>query len=156
MSQLLDNVDGSSSIDSRGPRGPYNVLTPAQKYKIGKKAAEIGTTAAMRYYSKHYPELLLKGTSVRRFKTNYQADLKERLKMPEEDSEGTVRELVPKKRGRPLLIGEKLDGQVREYVTEGIMKVWSGDQCSCGHSSWNVTCHKQRCKLTSRKWWPHD
>lgn len=118
VSQLLDNVDGSSSIDSRGPRGPYNVLTPAQKYEIGKKAAEIGTTAAMRYYSKHYPELSLKETSVRRFKTNYQADLKERLKMPEEDSEGTVRELVPKKRGRPLLIGEELDGQVREYVKE--------------------------------------
>ena len=67
-----------------------NVLTPAQKYEIGKKAAEIGTTAAMWYYSKYYLELSLKKTSVRRFKTNYQADLKEKLKMPEEDSEGTV------------------------------------------------------------------
>ena len=46
----------------------------------------------MRYYSKHYP-----GSSVRRFKTNYQADLKESMKMPEEDSEGTVQELVSKK-----------------------------------------------------------
>ena len=118
MSQLLDNVDGSSRIDSRGPRGPYNVLTPAQKYEIGKKATEIGTTAAMRYYSKHYPELLLKETSVRRLKTNYQADLKERLKMLKEDSEGTVRELVPKKRGRPLLIGEELDGQVRLWMVD--------------------------------------
>ena len=44
----------------------------------------------MRYYSKHYPELSVKETSVRRFKTNYQADLKERLKMLEEDLEGTV------------------------------------------------------------------
>ena len=119
MSQLLDNnVDGSSSIDSRGPRGPYNVLTPAQKCKIVKKAAEIGTTSAMRYYSKHYQELSLKETSVRRFKTNYQADLKERLTMLKEDSEGTVRELVPKKRGRPLLIGEELDGQVRLWMVD--------------------------------------
>ena len=37
VSQLLDNVDGSSNIDSRRPMGPYNVLILAQKYEISKK-----------------------------------------------------------------------------------------------------------------------
>ena len=51
-------------------RGPYTILTPAQKFEIGKGAAEVGSTAAMRYYAKNYPALELKETSVRRFKNN--------------------------------------------------------------------------------------
>ena len=34
------------------------------------------------------------------------------------DSPNIVREFVPKKRGQPLLIGEELDEQVREYIRE--------------------------------------
>ena len=30
----------------------------------------------------------------------------------------TVKELIPKKRGQPLLIGEELDEQVRDYIKE--------------------------------------
>ena len=33
-------------------RGPYTILTPAQKLEIGKRAAEVGSTAAMHYYAK--------------------------------------------------------------------------------------------------------
>ena len=40
---------------STGSRGPYLTLTPAQKYHIGKRAAECGTTAAIRYYQKKFP-----------------------------------------------------------------------------------------------------
>ena len=97
-------------------RGPYTILTPAQKFEIGKRAAEVGSTAAMRYYAKNYPALELKETSVRRFKNNYQTQLKTSAKEVSDDS--TVQELVSKKRGRPLLVGEELDEQVREYVRE--------------------------------------
>ena len=45
---------------------------PAQKFEIGKKAAQVGSTAAMCYYTKKYPALELKEMSVRRFKNNYQ------------------------------------------------------------------------------------
>ena len=47
---------------STGSRGPYLTITPAQKYHIGKRAAECGTTAAIRYYQKKFPDLPLKGT----------------------------------------------------------------------------------------------
>ena len=112
VGKLLNSMPPSSDAH----RGPYAILSPAQKFEIGKKAAEIGTTAAMRYYAKNYPDLELKETSVRRFKNNYQAQLKSSTKEASENF--TVQELVPKKRGRPLLIGEELDEQVREYVRE--------------------------------------
>ena len=48
-------LDGNGPRDKRdsGLRGPYKILTPAQKFDIGKRAAEIGTTSAMRYYAKN-------------------------------------------------------------------------------------------------------
>ena len=45
-------------------RGPYLMLTPAQKYQIGKRAVECGTTAAIRYYQKKFPDLPLNETTV--------------------------------------------------------------------------------------------
>ena len=35
-----------------GKRGPYLILTPAQRYEIGRRAAEHGVTATLRYYSR--------------------------------------------------------------------------------------------------------
>ena len=114
--QRLPIVMLISSGERSGARGPYTVITPAQKFEVGRRATEIGTTAAIRYYAKNYPDLELKETSVRRFKNNYQVHLKTSTKDVSE--KGTVQELVPKKRGHPLLIGEELDDQVREYVKE--------------------------------------
>ena len=61
---------------STGSRGPYLTLTPAQKYQIGKRAAEYDTTAAIRYYQKKFPDLPLKETTVRRLKNLYRSGLK--------------------------------------------------------------------------------
>ena len=38
-------------------RSPYCKLTPTQRCKIGKKAAEMGITSAIRYYKKKFPDL---------------------------------------------------------------------------------------------------
>ena len=63
--------------------------------------------------------LISKETSVRRFKNNYQDQLKKSIhSLSGSDSPNVFRELVPKKCGRPLLIGEELDEQVREYIRE--------------------------------------
>ena len=35
----------------------YMKLTPAQRYEVGKKGAEMGVTSAIRYYKKRYPDL---------------------------------------------------------------------------------------------------
>ena len=71
-----------SKVKNKPPRGarsaPYLILTPAQRYEVGKRAAEHGVTAALRYFAKKYPELPLKETSVRRFKSLYQSDCKQR------------------------------------------------------------------------------
>ena len=100
------------ALEKRSPHGPYISLTPAQKYSIGKRAAENGTTAALRYYAKTFPDLPLKETTVRRFKNNYQSSLK-----TASDGSSDASELLSKKCGRPLLIGEELDEQVRHYIT---------------------------------------
>jgi len=73
----LDKTRDSGG-DSRGkhsrPGGPYLMLTPAQRYEIGKGASEHGTTNTMRYYARKYPQFKsLKESSVRRFKNLYQA-----------------------------------------------------------------------------------
>ena len=100
-----------------GKRGPYLILTPAQRYGIGRRAAEHGVTATLRYYSRQFPELPLKEASVRRLKDEYRANLKKPGGNSSRDTSGLeVQELPCKKAGKPLLLGEELDKQVREYV----------------------------------------
>ena len=98
-----------------GSRGPYSHLTPEQKYRIGKRAAEFGVTSTLRHYSKAIPDLSLKETSVRRFKNQYQCTIKEQLKSGEGVCDN-IKALPTKPMGRPLLIGKEADRQVQEYV----------------------------------------
>ncbi|MCY3929118.1 MAG: hypothetical protein OXG81_12665, partial [Acidobacteria bacterium] len=51
---------GKSKEKTKCARGPYLALTPAQKYEIGKRAAEYGATNSIRYYSKKYPDFVIK------------------------------------------------------------------------------------------------
>ena len=45
-------------------RAPYLILTPAQRYQVGKRAAEHGVTATIRYYAQKCPDLALKEATV--------------------------------------------------------------------------------------------
>lgn len=96
-------------------RTPYLHLTSAQKYQVGKRAAEFGTTNTLRYYARHFPSIPLKETSVRRFKSQYQS-LLDKKKYGECSHDDEVCELPSKKMGRPLLIGDEADKQLQEYV----------------------------------------
>ena len=62
-------------LEKPSARGPYHTLTPAQRLTVGKRAAEQGTTAAIRYFAKKYPDLPLKETTVRRLKNMYQSQI---------------------------------------------------------------------------------
>ena len=53
--------------------------------------------------------------SVRRFKNEYERAIKEQLKSGESGG-SSVKALPTKPMGRPLLIGEEADRQVRDYV----------------------------------------
>ena len=66
-----------------------------------KRAAENGVTATLRYYSKTFPGLALKETTVRRFKDNYLLHIIDSTGLTD------LQELPCKKHGRPLLIGEE-------------------------------------------------
>ena len=92
-----------------GRRGPYLVLTPSRRFQVGKRALEHGVTSTLRYYSKHFP-------SVRRLKNEYCASVKRPRPRGDTSIEDAVPELPSKKTGRPLLLGNDLDKQVREYA----------------------------------------
>ena len=103
--------------EKRGARkAPYSILTPAQRYAIGKRAAEHRVTAIIRYYAKRFPHLALKETTVRRIKNAYLLELKSNPVLTEPETDEAVPELPCKKKGRPLLIGEELDKQVHDYL----------------------------------------
>ena len=77
--------------------------------------------ATIRYYAKHFPNLALKETTVRRIKNVYLSELK---KGPFETSYSSqlggdskvVQQLFSKKKGHPLLLEEELGKQVCDYL----------------------------------------
>lgn len=44
--------------------GPYGKLIDAQRYEVRKRAAEYGIAASVRYFSKKFPDLSFKETTV--------------------------------------------------------------------------------------------
>ena len=92
-------------------------MTPSRRFQVGKRASEHGVTSTLQYYSKHFPDLPLKETSVRRLKNEYRAGVKRPWPRGDTSIEDAVPELPSKKTGRPLLLGnDLLDKRVREYV----------------------------------------
>ena len=83
VSELIANaLESTSSSKSeiypsqlKTKRQQYHILTPAQRYEIGKRAAENNIAASLRYYTQKYPELPLKETTLRRVKNLYRLQL---------------------------------------------------------------------------------
>ena len=69
--------------------------------------------ATIRFYAKEFPNL--KESSVRTWKSTYVSEIKKRRREGHEDV--SVKTLPEKKRGRPFLLGEELEMQVRAYLT---------------------------------------
>ena len=91
-------------------RGAYKVYTSKDCYSIGKYANCHGLAASVRAWKKTYPNL--NESTVRGFKKRYKAKLKE----------ASRRKISPKKkpankmRGRPTLLGQKLDTLVQTFL----------------------------------------
>ena len=95
-------------------RGTYAKLTADKKAEIRKRAAEHGVAATIRYYNKHSIEV--KESSVRTWRNAYTSEIRKRWREGSEDV--IVKKLPEKKRGRPFLLGEELEMQVRRaYLT---------------------------------------
>jgi len=116
-------------------QGSYQCFTPMEKAKYGERAAEYGLTVHLRfdtlqrlikrnelYHQVHYlgGEKAISKKWPKERMTNYRkmgvplgpVSLKKKKKKKE------VKELPPKKRGRPLLVGNVLDAQVQLYLKE--------------------------------------
>ena len=129
-------------------RGPYVKFSQQAKIAVAKYAAEHGVAAALRRFVKRFPEL--KESTIRTWRNVYVSELQRKRKVGDDSS---MKELPEKKRGRPLLLGDKLDGQVKSYIgylrekgaavntaivvgiAQGIVKSHNGNLLACngGH-----------------------
>ena len=99
--------------NSLGSRGKYEIFSADEKAMIGKRAAEHGVLSTIRHFSKVYPNRDLKESTVRGWKNRY---INEIAQLKKAGKDVVVRELVDKKRGRPLLLGKELDAEVQAYI----------------------------------------
>ena len=70
VSKAVEGVPGMTTAKPHGTHSrpnKYLILTPAQWFEVGKRAAEHGVTASLRYFARKYPHLPLKEARVRRF-----------------------------------------------------------------------------------------
>lgn len=93
-------------------RRHYNSYTPEQKATIGRFAVMNGVMAAKRRYSAEF-RFDINESTVRRFKEAY---LKERRRKRELEDGSEIKELHPRKRGRKVVLGEKMDAMVMCYI----------------------------------------
>ena len=113
ISDVNKAVMDASKTQRSKPRGKYAKLTPEQQAEIGKYASMHGNAAAIRRFSKELDTDLKEG-SVRLWKSKYQAEVNIKRQLGEADT--SVTRLTLKKTGRPLMLGEKLDGEVKHYI----------------------------------------
>ncbi len=92
-------------------RKPYNKYTAAQRAAIGKYTAENGVVGARRHFKTYNWDI--HEATLRNFKKKY-IEEKKRKRLTEEEDD--VLELSCKRRGRKLLLGDRLDNMVQEYI----------------------------------------
>lgn len=105
----LGEESGPEGKDTK--RGPYVKFSQQAKITVAKYATEHGVAAALRHFVKRFPEL--KESSIRTWRNGYIIVMQRKRKVGDDSS---LNELPEKKRGRPLLLGDRLDGQVRSYI----------------------------------------
>lgn len=101
---VLDKPQDKTSTS----RGQYEVFSPNEKAVIAKCAVEIGVTKAIGKLQRNYPGRQLKESTIRTWVKKYNASFRQ--------THMTITEIESKKRGKPLLLGEELDSQVKAYL----------------------------------------
>ena len=95
-------------------RGKYSKFTPEQQANIAGYAVMYGIVAAVRRFSGE-SDAELKESTIRNWRQKYLAEVD--LKKRNGEADTPVTSLTVKKRGRPLLLGEKLDEDVKHYIS---------------------------------------
>lgn len=97
------------SVKAGTKRGVYGVVSPDDKAKIAKYAAENGVSASLRHFKRGNAFPDLKESTVRGWAKAYKDGL---------STGGSVFKLPERRRGRPLLLGKDLDDQVKAFVQD--------------------------------------
>ena len=103
-------VDSAIRKKPSKARGNYNVYTEKDRFSIGKNASIYGTAYVVRKWKKAYPHI--NESTVRGFKKRYEALIRDenRKKKPHTNA------IVNRPRGRPCLLGNKIDLLVQKYL----------------------------------------
>ena len=103
--------------NTKRTRGSYDRFSPEEKATIAKRAIENGITKTVRKYNDKLADRKLKESTVRTWisEFNKQMELKRSTGI---ELTSPVTKLEPKRRGRPLLLGETLDMYTHQYVAE--------------------------------------
>jgi hypothetical protein len=91
-------------------RGAYEKITPENKAKIAKFAAENGIAAAIRHFDKQQDFPNLKESTVRGWKKAYCAELSKTK------GENPIDQLPVKPIGRPLLLGKDVEENAKKII----------------------------------------
>lgn len=81
----------------------------------------MGVTNTIRHFQKEFSDRPLKESTVCTWMNVYRKELAERRRS---GSELEIKKLPSQKRGHPLLLGEFLDNQVKEYVYQKSKRGW--------------------------------
>ena len=96
-------------------RGPYQGgISEGNKVKVAKYAAKLGVSACLRYFKRTGEFTDLKESTVRGWMNAYKKELSRTAGST--DGRTSVDVLPSKRRGRPLLLGEELEEQVKASI----------------------------------------
>ena len=108
--KAVPDISPSKKLSSRGQ---YQSFSSEEQASIVRYALLHGNKAAIRHFSKTLGKEI-KAISLSTWKAKYEKELK--CLASTNEVEKPVTRLPMKKRGRPLLLGEKLDGDVKLFI----------------------------------------
>ena len=96
-------------------RGRYLFFTAEEKAKVARYGSSHGVLAAVKRFSREF-EKDLKENTVRDWVKAYNKELRSKCASTETGGDLAVTKLPSKKRGRPFLLGEKVDREVQTII----------------------------------------
>lgn len=96
-------------------RGKYNIYSSELRAEIGRYAVQHGNASARRVFSTKLG-VRINNSTISGIKKAYLAEREQ--KRARDENEDEIAELPEKKRGRHVLLGERLDGLVQKYVLQ--------------------------------------
>lgn len=111
----LDELLCKSKQQLGKKRGPYQEISEANRAKVAKYAAESGVSACLRHFKRTGEFTDLKESTVRGWMNAYKKEMS-RITESSSNKPATVSVLPSKRRGRPLLLGEELEDQVKAFL----------------------------------------